>query len=138
MTESVIMQETTAARARLHELKALGVRIAIDDFGTGYSSLSHLQQFPVDILKIDRSFLQKMHQGSHDAALVRTIITLAKLLSLRTIAEGVEDCEQQQQLRELGCDSAQGFLFGRPMTVDELESLLSPGADVGVGINRAD
>jgi EAL domain-containing protein (putative c-di-GMP-specific phosphodiesterase class I) len=127
MTESVIMQESSTAQARLHELKALGVRIAIDDFGTGYSSLSHLQQFPVDILKIDRSFLHKMHQGPNDAALVRTIIALAKLLSLRTIAEGVEDAEQQEQLRELGCDSAQGFLFGRPMTVAEVESLIVPG-----------
>jgi EAL domain-containing protein (putative c-di-GMP-specific phosphodiesterase class I) len=81
----------------------------------------------VDILKIDRSFLQKMHQGPNDAALVRTIIALAKLLSLRTIAEGVEDAEQQHQLRELGCDSAQGFLFGRPMTVAEVESLIVPG-----------
>lgn len=127
MTESVIMKESSTAQARLHELKELGVRIAIDDFGTGYSSLSHLQQFPVDILKIDRSFLHKMHQGPNDAALVRTIIALAKLLSLRTIAEGVEDAEQQEQLRELGCDSAQGFLFGRPMTVAEVESLIVPG-----------
>jgi diguanylate cyclase (GGDEF)-like protein/PAS domain S-box-containing protein len=127
MTESVIMKESATAQARLHELKELGVRIAIDDFGTGYSSLSHLQQFPVDILKIDRSFLQKMHQGPNDAALVRTIIALAKLLSLRTIAEGVEDAEQQNQLRELGCDSAQGFLFGRPMSVAEVEALIVPG-----------
>jgi diguanylate cyclase (GGDEF)-like protein/PAS domain S-box-containing protein len=127
MTESVIMKESATAQARLHELKELGVRIAIDDFGTGYSSLSHLQQFPVDILKIDRSFLQKMHQGTNDAAFVRTIIALAKLLSLRTIAEGVEDAEQQNQLRELGCDSAQGFLFGRPMSVAEVESLIVPG-----------
>jgi EAL domain-containing protein (putative c-di-GMP-specific phosphodiesterase class I) len=124
MTESVIMREPSAARARLQELKQLGVRIAIDDFGTGYSSLSHLQQFPVDILKIDRSFLHRMHQGSQDTALVRTIIALAKLLSLSTIAEGVEDAHQQQQLRELGCDSAQGFLFGRPMGVEEVEALL--------------
>jgi EAL domain-containing protein (putative c-di-GMP-specific phosphodiesterase class I) len=128
MTESVIMHESAAARARLAELKNLGVRIAIDDFGTGYSSLSHLQQFPVDILKIDRSFLHRMHQGPHDAALIKTIITLAKLLSLRTIAEGVEDSEQQRQLRELGCDSAQGFFFGRPMSPDEVEAMYSSGS----------
>jgi diguanylate cyclase (GGDEF)-like protein/PAS domain S-box-containing protein len=125
MTESVIMHESAVALARLHELKALGVRIAIDDFGTGYSSLSHLQQFPVDILKIDQSFLHRMHQGPTDAALIRTIIALAKLLSLRTIAEGVEDCEQQQQLRDLGCDSAQGYLFGRPMSAEEVEARYS-------------
>jgi diguanylate cyclase (GGDEF)-like protein/PAS domain S-box-containing protein len=128
MTESVIMHESSTALARLHELKALGVRLAIDDFGTGYSSLSHLQQFPVDILKIDRSFLHKMHQGGNDAALVRTIIALAKLLSLRTIAEGVEDTEQQEQLRALGCDSAQGFLFGHPMTVQEVDKLMRSGS----------
>ncbi|HEX6943412.1 MAG TPA: EAL domain-containing protein, partial [Gemmatimonadaceae bacterium] len=133
MTESVIMHESTAALARLHEVKALGVRIAIDDFGTGYSSLSHLQQFPVDILKIDRSFLQRMHQGPNDAALIRTIITLAKLLSLRTIAEGVEDCEQQEQLRSLGCDSAQGFLFGRPMSAEEVDARYSSSGNAAVG-----
>ena len=133
MTESVIMHESTSALARLHEVKALGVRIAIDDFGTGYSSLSHLQQFPVDILKIDRSFLQRMHQGPNDAALIRTIIALAKLLSLRTIAEGVEDCEQQEQLRTLGCDSAQGFLFGRPMSADEVDARYSSSGNAAVG-----
>ena len=132
MTESVIMHESAAALARLHEVKALGVRIAIDDFGTGYSSLSHLQQFPVDILKIDRSFLQRMHQGPNDAALIRTIIALAKLLSLRTIAEGVEDCEQQEQLRHLGCDSAQGFLFGRPMSADEVDARYSATGNAAV------
>lgn len=124
MTESVIMHESSAARARLNELKSIGVRIAIDDFGTGYSSLSHLQQFPVDILKIDRSFLHRMHQGSQDAALVRTIIALARLLQLRTIAEGVEDSEQQHQLRDLGCDSAQGYLFGAPAGAEEIDRLL--------------
>jgi diguanylate cyclase (GGDEF)-like protein/PAS domain S-box-containing protein len=127
MTESVIMKESAAARTRLHELKQIGVRLAIDDFGTGYSSLSQLQQFPVDILKIDQSFLHRMHQGEHDAALVRTIIALARALSLSTIAEGVEDAEQRQQLRDLGCDSAQGFLFGRPMAVEEIDAtILSP------------
>jgi len=125
ITESVIMQESEVTRARLKELKHIGVRLAIDDFGTGYSSLSYLQQFPIDILKIDQSFLHRMHQGANDAALVRTIIGLAKLLSLNTIAEGVEDTEQQQQLRELGCDSAQGFLFGRPMGVAQIDALLA-------------
>jgi EAL domain-containing protein (putative c-di-GMP-specific phosphodiesterase class I) len=128
MTESIIMQEPRTAEARLGELKQLGVHIAIDDFGTGYSSLSHLQQFPVDILKIDQSFLHRMRQGSHDGALVRTIVTLARMLSLRTIAEGVEDLNQQSQLLELGCDSAQGFLFGRPMSVPEIDALLLSGA----------
>jgi diguanylate cyclase (GGDEF)-like protein/PAS domain S-box-containing protein len=127
LTESTIMREPRVAETRLTELKRLGVHIAIDDFGTGYSSLSHLQRFPVDILKIDQSFLHRMRQGSHDAALVRTIVALARMLSLRTIAEGVEDSSQQSQLRELGCDSAQGFLFGRPMTVNEVDELLASG-----------
>jgi EAL domain-containing protein (putative c-di-GMP-specific phosphodiesterase class I) len=124
MTESTIMREPRLAEARLQELKRLGIHIAIDDFGTGYSSLSHLQQFPVDILKIDQSFLHRMRQGSQDAALVRTIVALARMLSLKTIAEGVEDMSQQAQLRELGCDSAQGFLFGRPMTEAQVDELL--------------
>jgi EAL domain-containing protein (putative c-di-GMP-specific phosphodiesterase class I) len=128
MTESVIMKESAAARdapagAEKSRRPDRDRRLS----APGYSSLSHLQQFPVDILKIDRSFLHRMHQGSHDTALVRTIIALAKLLSLRTIAEGVEDTHQQQQLRDLGCDSAQGFLFGRPMTVAEIDVVLSSG-----------
>jgi diguanylate cyclase (GGDEF)-like protein/PAS domain S-box-containing protein len=127
LTESTIMKEPRVAEMRLTELKQLGVQVAIDDFGTGYSSLSHLQRFPVDILKIDQSFLHRMRQGSHDAALVRTIVALARMLSLRTIAEGVEDTSQQSQLRDLGCDSAQGFLFGRPMTITEVDELLASG-----------
>ncbi len=124
ITETVIMQESATTRTRLNELKDLGVSLAIDDFGTGYSSLSHLQQFPVDILKIDQSFIERMHPGSNDAALVRTIVALGKLLSLRTIAEGVENAHQQEQLRELGCDSAQGYLFGRPMDARAIDTLL--------------
>jgi diguanylate cyclase (GGDEF)-like protein/PAS domain S-box-containing protein len=125
ITETVIMQESVTTRTRLNELKGLGVSLAIDDFGTGYSSLSHLQQFPVDILKIDRSFIERMHAGSNDTALVRTIIALGKLLSLRTIAEGVESVPQHEQLRELGCDSAQGYLFGRPMDDRAIDDLLT-------------
>jgi len=125
ITESVIMQESAVTRTRLNELKELGIRLAIDDFGTGYSSLSYLQQFPIDVLKIDQTFLHRMHQGANDAALVRTIIGLAKLLSLHAVAEGVEDTGQQEQLRDLGCDSAQGFLFGRPMNAQEAESWLA-------------
>jgi EAL domain-containing protein (putative c-di-GMP-specific phosphodiesterase class I) len=136
MTESVIMHESSAARARLNELKAIGVRIAIDDFGTGYSSLSHLQQFPVDILKIDRSFLHRMHQGPQDAALVRTIIALARVLQLRTIAEGVEDSAQQHQLQKLGCESAQGFLFGAPMPAEDIDELLARQAELATAVTN--
>lgn len=138
ITETVIMQESATTRQRLTELKRLGVRLAIDDFGTGFSSLSHLQQFPIDTLKIDRSFVERMHQGKNDAALLRTIIALAKLLSLRTVAEGVEDVQQQAQLRDLGCDSAQGFIFGRPMDVGAIDTLLASGIlpHVAVAVGR--
>ncbi len=125
ITESVIMRESAATQQRLAELKVLGVRLAIDDFGTGYSSLSYLQQFPVDILKIDQSFLHRMHQRGHDASLVRTIIGLARLLSLSAVAEGVEDDAQSEELRRLGCNAAQGFLFGAPMHASEVAAFLA-------------
>ena len=112
---------------RLNRLKRLGVRLAIDDFGTGYSSLSYLQQFPVDILKIDRSFIESLLRGPNELALVRTIVSLARILGLRTVAEGVEDEKQQRQLATLGCDAAQGFLFGRPMPAREIAALLEAG-----------
>jgi diguanylate cyclase (GGDEF)-like protein/PAS domain S-box-containing protein len=129
ITESVIMRDTPTMLWRLNQLKRLGVRLAIDDFGTGYSSLSYLQQFPVDILKIDRSFIDGLHRGANDAALVRTIVTLAKTLALVTIAEGVEDRRQYRRLRELGCDFAQGFLFSEPLDAEAVVALL--GADTG-------
>ena len=130
ITETVIMQETEATLARLRELKGLGVRLAIDDFGTGYSSLSYLQRFPVDILKIDRSFTEGLLRGDHDAAFVRTIISLAETLGLRTIAEGVEQREQFDELALLGCDAVQGFLFSRPVIPADMEELLD--SDVGL------
>ena len=125
ITETVIMQETESTLARLRELKQLGVRLAIDDFGTGYSSLSYLQRFPVDILKIDRSFTDGLLRGDHDAAFVRTIVSLAEALGLRTIAEGVEQQEQFEELASLGCDAVQGFLFSRPVTPAAMEALLA-------------
>jgi len=115
ITETVIMQHTEVTLARLQQIKALGVRLAIDDFGTGYSSLSYLQKFPVDILKIDRAFVEGVARGGSDAALARTIIALGQTLGLRTVAEGVEDEAQREQLRNLGCQLGQGYLFARPM-----------------------
>jgi diguanylate cyclase (GGDEF)-like protein/PAS domain S-box-containing protein len=125
ITETVLMHETEITLKRLGELKKLGVRLAIDDFGTGYSSLSYLQQFPVDVLKIDQSFIDGLLRGSSDSALVSTIIALAGSLSLRTIAEGVEDTGQQDRLRALGCNAAQGFLFSRPIAARDVDALLS-------------
>jgi diguanylate cyclase (GGDEF)-like protein/PAS domain S-box-containing protein len=135
ITETVIMHETATTLKRLNQLKQLGVRLAIDDFGTGYSSLSYLQQFPVDVLKIDRSFTEGLLRGNNDAAFVRTIIALAEALTLRTIAEGVEDPVQQARLVDLGCDAAQGFLFSRPMAAADISRLIATkDAPVAAGL----
>lgn len=132
ITESVIMHDTEATLGRLRELKALGVRLAIDDFGTGYSSLSYLQRFPVDILKVDQTFTEGLMRGEHDAAFVRTIVSLAETLGLRTIAEGVEDWEQYDALVALGCDAVQGFLLSEPVPAARMEALLRAGVGVPV------
>jgi EAL domain-containing protein (putative c-di-GMP-specific phosphodiesterase class I) len=124
ITESVVMQDSAANLARLHALKALGVRLAIDDFGTGYSSLSYLQRFPVDVLKIDKAFVDRVAHDGHDAALARTIIALADMLNLRTVAEGIEAPEQQARLLSLGCALGQGYLFARPLAPEDLTPLL--------------
>jgi EAL domain-containing protein (putative c-di-GMP-specific phosphodiesterase class I) len=124
ITESVIMHHSEITLDRLRALKEVGVRLAIDDFGTGYSSLSYLQQFPVDILKIDRSFTNGLNRGPNEDALARTIIALGDLLTLRTIAEGVELEGQHDRLRDLGCDYGQGFLFGRPISAEEMTRVL--------------
>ena len=115
ITESVIMQRTEETLETLRALKQLGVRLAIDDFGTGYSSLSYLQKFPVDVLKIDRAFVEGVARGGSDAALARTIIALGDTLGLQTVAEGVEDSAQRDTLRLLGCRLGQGYLFSRPL-----------------------
>jgi EAL domain-containing protein (putative c-di-GMP-specific phosphodiesterase class I) len=127
ITETVIMENSRGTLERLRELKELGVRLAIDDFGTGYSSLSYLQQFPVDILKIDRSFTNGLTRGPNEDALARTIIALGDLLTLRTIAEGVEHEGQHERLRALGCDFGQGWLFGKPISAKDMTSLLRTG-----------
>jgi EAL domain-containing protein (putative c-di-GMP-specific phosphodiesterase class I) len=116
----------------LELLKALGLRIAIDDFGTGYSALSQLQHLPIDILKIDKSFVDGLTGGGSDAALARTIIALGGSLALRCVAEGVESEAQRAHLRSLGCEYAQGFLFGRPLPPEELEEVLAGWDAAGV------
>jgi EAL domain-containing protein (putative c-di-GMP-specific phosphodiesterase class I) len=115
ITESTLMSDTEAMTAALAALKALGVRLAIDDFGTGYSSLSYLQRFPLDILKIDRSFTEAVGRGGSDVALARTIVSLGELLSLRCVAEGIEQPEQRETLAEIGCALGQGFHFAHPL-----------------------
>jgi diguanylate cyclase (GGDEF)-like protein/PAS domain S-box-containing protein len=123
ITETVLMADAELAVRRLEELKALGVRLALDDFGTGYSSLSHLSNFPVDVLKMDRSFLSE--SASEKAAeLATAVVALGESLNLDVVAEGIEVSEQWDALRELGCDLGQGFYFARPMTVDATADFL--------------
>ncbi|HEY4216244.1 MAG TPA: EAL domain-containing protein [Gemmatimonadaceae bacterium] len=123
ITESVLMSNSTQAQSRLAELKALGVRVAIDDFGTGYSSLAYLQRFQVDILKIDRSFISQMAKSAGDAALANSIVSLAAMLKLQAVAEGIEDSEQHAQLVSLGCAYGQGYLFAKPVAAEAVELL---------------
>ncbi len=121
MTESMLMQNTDATLAKLQRLKKIGVRIAIDDFGTGYSSLSYLHRFPIDILKIDRSFVERLCGRKDGAALARAIITLGETLGLEVVAEGIEREHQQRELIELGCVAGQGYYYAQPSLLHELE-----------------
>jgi diguanylate cyclase (GGDEF)-like protein/PAS domain S-box-containing protein len=126
LTESSIMTDSTAAVALLSQFKALGVRLAIDDFGTGYSSLSYLHRFPLDTLKIDRSFTDAIGDGEKDESMIaRTIMPLAQHLGLDVVAEGVETIEQATLLKEMRCKYAQGFFFSRPVEADDVEKMLA-------------
>jgi EAL domain-containing protein (putative c-di-GMP-specific phosphodiesterase class I) len=125
MTESVLINDTEENLALLTRLKSMGVRLAIDDFGTGFSSLSYLHRFPVDILKIDRSFVERLDRPSGDAELARTIVQLGQSLGMATIAEGVESYGQFLVLRRMACDLGQGFYFSPPTSPDHVELLLS-------------
>ena len=128
ITESILMRDPQQSRAEILQLKNLGFTVAIDDFGTGYSSLNYLKNLPVDSLKIDRSFIHELEQNREDQAIVKGIIALAKSLKLKTIAEGVETEAQRVLISEFGCDVAQGFLFSRPLPMDEFDrSYLSNG-----------
>jgi diguanylate cyclase (GGDEF)-like protein/PAS domain S-box-containing protein len=124
LTESLLMQNTDATSAKLRELKHLGVGLAIDDFGTGYSSLSYLRQFPVDMIKIDKSFVDGMGERVDDGELVGAIVKLGHTLRLVTVAEGVETADQVERLRRFGCERGQGYLFGRPLDAAAADALL--------------
>jgi EAL domain-containing protein (putative c-di-GMP-specific phosphodiesterase class I) len=125
ITETAIMGNVGAVVPRLAALKATGVRVAIDDFGTGYSSLAYLQQFPVDTIKIDRSFISTMADSPESGALIRTLVQLGKSLGLETLAEGIEETGQYSQLAREQCDSGQGYLFARPLEMDDVASFLA-------------
>ncbi|MFL6659115.1 MAG: EAL domain-containing protein [Massilia sp.] len=136
LTESMVMTDVEHAISVLRELKQLGVNIAIDDFGTGYSSLSYLRRFPIDVLKIDQSFVRDITLEEDGAAVVRAIISLAHSLRLNVIAEGVETVEQLAYLRDHDCDQAQGYLFSRPLTANAFAALLAQGLDLGVPVSE--
>jgi EAL domain-containing protein (putative c-di-GMP-specific phosphodiesterase class I) len=134
ITETTLMRNTEETAKRLHILKDLGVRIAIDDFGTGYSSLAHLQRFPVDALKIDRSFVSHLADNNEGETLIHTLVQLGKALSIETLAEGIEREHELSLLQAQQCDSGQGYLFARPLdagaTAQFLERWPSEGAAV--------
>jgi predicted signal transduction protein with EAL and GGDEF domain len=132
ITEGVIMADPVRVGAVLEQLREVGVKLAIDDFGTGYSSLAYLKRLPVDVLKIDRSFVSGMVDERRDAAVVRSAIELAHSLGLGVVAEGVEDDQTFDALRELGCDVAQGYLIARPVPATELAAALADWAGVPV------
>lgn len=125
ITESALMENAQRSAQMLQHLKELDIKVCVDDFGTGYSSLSYLHTFPIDTLKIDKSFVQDMGRNRHNLEIVRTIALLAQNLRLDVIAEGVETPEQLAQLRAIGCGYAQGFLFSRPLTADNVRRLLA-------------
>jgi diguanylate cyclase (GGDEF)-like protein len=128
ITESTVMRDTAEAASVLRSLKALGVALSIDDFGTGYSSLSYLKRFPIDVLKIDRSFISDVTADANDAAITRAIIALAHTLNLEAVAEGAETAEQVAFLRENGCDEIQGYYFSPPVWPEQIEAMFAQSA----------
>ncbi|MBI5090591.1 MAG: EAL domain-containing protein, partial [Actinobacteria bacterium] len=130
MTETALVQDAAVAASKLALLRSLGVRLAIDDFGTGYSSLSYLRQFPVDILKIDRSFVSTIVDQSRVPAIMRGLLDLGRTLQLEIVAEGIETDAQLGQLRDEHCELGQGYLFSPPMAADDAERLIGSLAPV--------
>jgi diguanylate cyclase (GGDEF)-like protein/PAS domain S-box-containing protein len=128
MTESVMIDRSPETLALLHELRGLGVRLAVDDFGTGYSSLSYLHRFPVDAVKIDRSFVERLSGEADETSLVESIVRIGQGLRVATVAEGIEDETQLEALRRLGCDKGQGYLFARPMSAADFERYIVEAA----------
>jgi EAL domain-containing protein (putative c-di-GMP-specific phosphodiesterase class I) len=124
ITETALMHDMQAALTRLTALKALGIRLSVDDFGTGYSSLSYLRQFPIDTVKIDKSFIDGVFDGGDDANFVGAILRLSEALKLDTLAEGIETEGQADALRQLGCHLGQGFHYAKPLDPADVEALI--------------
>jgi diguanylate cyclase (GGDEF)-like protein len=138
ITESVLLQDVDKTLVELRALKKSGVSLSIDDFGTGYSSLSYLKRFPIDTIKIDRSFVKDLHTDADDAAICAAILAMATQLGLKVVAEGVETREQLEFLRRHGCDHIQGFIFGKPLSADAFLAFLSKLAPPGAGQRELD
>jgi diguanylate cyclase (GGDEF)-like protein len=138
VTETTVMRDVAGACARLEEVRALGAHVAIDDFGTGYASLSNLQQMPVDVLKVDRSFVAALDDGGQSRELLEAILGVGHALSLAVVAEGIEMVSQMTTLEEIGCEMAQGFLMGRPCSPEAIEELLGRAAADAVPAAAAD
>jgi EAL domain-containing protein (putative c-di-GMP-specific phosphodiesterase class I) len=124
LTESAFINDPEGAKRLLDDLKSLDTNLAMDDFGTGYSNLAYLQQLPIDVLKIDRSFVSEMMVNKDKRAIVRTVLSLARALGMKTTAEGIESSEISEVLRRLGCSVGQGYYFARPMTSDAAYAFL--------------
>ena len=125
ITESILLDDVDRSIHLLERMKAMGLKLALDDFGTGYSSLTYLRSFPIDVVKIDRSFVEGIGTDPDSAAIVRSIVDLSRTLGLRTIAEGVETDEELTVLRNLGCDVAQGYLISKPLAAIDAARLIS-------------
>ncbi|HMK61434.1 MAG TPA: EAL domain-containing protein [Dissulfurispiraceae bacterium] len=136
ITESVIMEDSTDTVNVLIQLRELGVHLSIDDFGTGYSSLSYLPRFPVNSVKIDRSFVSKMLIDPHNLEIIKTVVLLSNSMGLESTAEGVETIDQLERLKELGCSQSQGYLFSRPAGLHEIERLLKSAIKVSMPLNK--
>jgi EAL domain-containing protein (putative c-di-GMP-specific phosphodiesterase class I) len=127
LTETVLMQDAESALDTLHSLKALGVQLAVDDFGMGYSSFSYLRKFPLDTLKLDRSFIKDIGLGSDNATILSALINIGKNLNHRVVAEGVETEEQMLYVRSQGCNEGQGYFFCHPMVAERFAQYLESG-----------
>ncbi|HEX9968774.1 MAG TPA: EAL domain-containing protein, partial [Acidimicrobiales bacterium] len=125
ITETLLLEDPIVTASLLTELRGLGVKLSIDDFGTGYSSLAYLRRFPVDALKVDKSFIDGLGREAEDSAIVRAVVNLAQTLGLDTVAEGVETEVQRDELLALDCTYAQGYLWAPPLPVDELDRMLA-------------